>query len=285
MCLLQDFGLAGWCSLSVGAGAPRAAPDRAAATPPPISFWFYRVVAGAAEPWEPRGQLRRRRACNTTVRGLRRVLAARFRAGGVVLFIRWRGGAARRAGSSGGHAAADSFLVLSGGGRRGRAMGAKGSASPPAGLQHHGEGSSPCACCKISGWRGGALYPLARGRRAPRRIERRPRRRRFPFWFYRVVAGAAEPWEPRGQLRRRRACNTTVRGLRRVLAARFRAGGVVLFIRWRGGAARRAGSSGGHAAADFFLVLSGGGRRGRAMGAKGSASPPAGLQHHGEGPR
>jgi hypothetical protein len=36
------------------------------ATAPPIPFWFYRVVAGAAEPW---GQLRRRRACNNTVRG------------------------------------------------------------------------------------------------------------------------------------------------------------------------------------------------------------------------
>jgi hypothetical protein len=35
------------------------------ATAPPIPFWFYRVVAGAAEPW---GQLRRRRACNNTVR-------------------------------------------------------------------------------------------------------------------------------------------------------------------------------------------------------------------------
>jgi hypothetical protein len=37
------------------------------ATAPPIPFWFYRVVAGAAEPW---GQLRRRRACNNTVRGI-----------------------------------------------------------------------------------------------------------------------------------------------------------------------------------------------------------------------
>jgi hypothetical protein len=36
------------------------------ATASPIPFWFYRVVAGAAEPW---GQLRRRRACNNTVRG------------------------------------------------------------------------------------------------------------------------------------------------------------------------------------------------------------------------
>jgi hypothetical protein len=34
------------------------------ATAPPIPFWFYRVVAGAAEPW---GQLRRRRAYNNTV--------------------------------------------------------------------------------------------------------------------------------------------------------------------------------------------------------------------------
>jgi hypothetical protein len=37
------------------------------ATAPPIPFWCYRVVAGAAEPG---GWLRRRRACNILVRTL-----------------------------------------------------------------------------------------------------------------------------------------------------------------------------------------------------------------------
>jgi hypothetical protein len=62
-----------------------------AAAAPPILFWFYRVVAGAAEPW---GQLRRRRACNNTVMGawLWCVLALVFQDGGTVLFIRWRVG-------------------------------------------------------------------------------------------------------------------------------------------------------------------------------------------------
>jgi hypothetical protein len=45
------------------------------ATAPPIPFWFYRVVAGAAEPW---GQLGRRRACNNTVRAFGRARAQLF---------------------------------------------------------------------------------------------------------------------------------------------------------------------------------------------------------------
>ena len=59
--------------------------------------------------------------------------------------------------------------------------------------------------------RDGALYPLAGRRRARRRIkpELEATAPPIPFWCYRVVAGAAEPW---GQLRRRRACNNTVRG-------------------------------------------------------------------------
>jgi len=35
----------------------------------------------------------------------------------------------------------------------------------------HGKGSPPCFLSDISGWRDGALYPLARGCRAPRRIK------------------------------------------------------------------------------------------------------------------
>jgi hypothetical protein len=66
--------------------------------------------------------------------------------------------------------------------------------------------------------RDGALYPLAGRRRARRRImpELEATAPPIPFWFYRVVAGAAEPW---GQLRRRRACNNTVR-LRTLLCPR-----------------------------------------------------------------
>jgi hypothetical protein len=67
----------------------------------------------------------------------------------------------------------------------------------------------------------------------------------------------------------------------RVRAPRFRAGGMVLFIPWRGGAERGAGLSPSwrpRRRRFFFLVLSGGGRRGRAMG---SASPTAGLQQYG----
>ena len=86
---------------------------------------------------------------------------------------------------------------------------ARRSASPTPRSQQHGQGSPPCARSKISSWRDGALYPLAGRRRARRRIkpELEATAPPIPFWFYRVVAGAAEPW---GQLRRRRACNNTV---------------------------------------------------------------------------
>ena len=47
--------------------------------------------------------------------------------------------------------------------------------------------SPPCFLSAISGWRGGALYPLAGGSRAARR------RRRFPFYGTReALAAAAE---------------------------------------------------------------------------------------------
>jgi hypothetical protein len=57
------------------------------------------------------------------------------------------------------------------------------------------------------------LYPLARGCRAPCRIkpELEATAPAIPFWFYRVVAGAAELG---GCLRRRRACNDAVRSQR-----------------------------------------------------------------------
>ena len=99
-------------------------------------------------------------------------------------------------------------------------------------------------------------------------------------------AGSCPSWRPR---RRRRACNNTVRGLRRVRAPRFRAGGMVLFIPWRGGAERGAGScpSWRPRRRRFLFGFIGWwparpSHGGRAMG---SASPTAGLQQHGEGLR
>ena len=103
-------------------------------------------------------------------------------------------------------AAADFCLANSVGGG-GQAM---GSASPPAGWQHRGEGSPPCALSQISGWRDHGLYPLARGCRAPRRILPEPWTGRLPISVWRIrLAAAAELW---GQRRRRRAGNTAVRG-------------------------------------------------------------------------
>ena len=83
---------------------------------------------------------------------------------------------------------------------------------------------------RISGWRDRGLYPLARGCRAPRRIlaEGEATAPPIPIWCDRVVAGAAELW---GRLRRRRACNTAVRGLRRAFSLGFQAGAIAVFIR------------------------------------------------------
>ena len=87
MLSLSDFRLARSRSLSVSAWLPSAAPDLAEgeATAPPIPIWCDRVVAGAAELW---GRLRRRRACNTAVRGLRRAFSLGFQAGAIAVFIR-----------------------------------------------------------------------------------------------------------------------------------------------------------------------------------------------------
>ena len=130
----------------------------------PISTWRIRLAA-AAELW---GQRRRRRAGNTAVRGLRRVLSLRFQAGAIAVFIRSRVAAERRA-----------------------------------------------EICPEP-WTG-----------------------RPPISVWRIrLAAAAELWRQR---RRRRAGNTAVRGLRRVLSLRFQAGAIAVFIRWRVAAERRAG--------------------------------------------
>src|ERR1700724_59577 len=47
---------------------------------------------------------------------------------------------------------------------------ATGSRSTTAGSHQHDDGLRTCARSRFSGWRVGALYPLARGCRAPRRM-------------------------------------------------------------------------------------------------------------------
>ena len=146
MCSLRDSRLARSCSLSVGGAAPRAA-----------GFLF-----GICHGRRATGSTSPPAACTGKVMGLGRVLAPRFQAGTIVLFIRWRGGAARRR---------ISFWHLP---------------WPPsygvdvtAGRSHRqGDGSRTCARSEIPGWHDRALYPLA-GRRA---------RRRISFWHL--------PWPP-----------------------------------------------------------------------------------------
>ena len=76
-----------------------------------------------------------------------------------------------------------------GGAERRRGGGAAtGSTSTTAGSRQHDDGLRTCARSRFPGWRVGALYPLARGCRAPRRM--RPLAPPIPFWCYRVVAGA-----------------------------------------------------------------------------------------------
>ena len=145
--------------------------------------------------------------------GLGRVLAPRFQAGTIALFIRWRGGAARRR---------ISFWHLP---------------WPPSygvdvtagGLHRQGDGSRTCARSEIPGWHDRALYPLAGRRRAP------------PDFFLALCAelGRVAPRLNRGATSPPAACTGKVMGLGRVLAPRFQAGTIALFIRWRGGAARR----------------------------------------------
>ena len=83
MCALWNFGLAGWClyPLARGCRVPRRMRPELAATAPAIPVWRYRLVAGAAELG---GSVADRGACNTAVRGIRRVCSLEFRAGGMV---------------------------------------------------------------------------------------------------------------------------------------------------------------------------------------------------------
>src|ERR1039458_7125881 len=109
--------------------------------------------------------------------------------------------------------------------------------------------SPPCACSKISVWRDGALYPLARGCRAPRRImpELEATAPAIPFWFYRVVAGAAELG---GWLRQQGARNNTARApplTDLAVVTRAREAG-------RGGADRSARPARAAVADSFFVI-------------------------------
>ena len=135
MCSLRDSRLARSRSLSVGGAAPRAA-----------GFLF-----GICHGRRATGSTSPPAACTGKVMGLGRVLAPRFQAGTIALFIRWRGGAARRR---------ISFWHLP---------------WPPSygvdvtagGLHRQGDGSRTCARSEIPGWHDRALYPLAGRRRAP----------------------------------------------------------------------------------------------------------------------
>ena len=66
--------------------------------------------------------------------------------------------------------------------------GATGSTATTAGSRQHDDGLRTCARSKIPGWRVGALYPLARGCRAPRRIMAAPPR---PIFFFAKLGGGA----------------------------------------------------------------------------------------------
>ena len=148
-------------------------------------------------------------------------------------FSGWRGGALYPL-AGGGRAARRRrrflFDLIDGDGR------ARGISVVATGLRRRGEGSPASSRSRFSGWRGGALYPLAGGSRAARR------RRRFLFD---LIDGDGRA---RGSASLRPACAGVGRGLRRLLALDFQAGAAVLFIHWRVAAERRGG------AGDFFLT-------------------------------
>ena len=114
--------------------------------------------------------------------------------------------------------------------------------------QHRGEGSPPCALSDLRTLSGCASIWLRRSFckfrwrvAAERRAGLCPSLGlggcRFLFgefgWRRRPSYGVS--------VRRRRAGNTAVMGLRRVLSLRFQAGAIAVFIRWRVAAERRAG--------------------------------------------
>ena len=109
------------------------------------------VGGGGARAQRATGSTSPPAACTGKVMGLGRVLAPRFQAGTIALFIRWRGGAARRR---------ISFWHLPWPPRYGVNVTAGG-------LHRQGDGSRTCARSEIPGWHDRALYPLAGRRRAP----------------------------------------------------------------------------------------------------------------------
>ena len=86
---------------------------------------------------------------------------------------RWRRGAMpTRIGRGGAEQTEPMMMMMSaslGRGAGGRAQRATGSSTTAPRFNNCVEGSPPCFLSDISGWRDGALYPLARGCRAPRR--------------------------------------------------------------------------------------------------------------------
>ena len=184
-------GLARSRSLSVGGAAPRAA-----------GFLF-----GICHGRRATGSTSPPAACTGKVMGLGRVLAPKFQAGTIALFIRWPGGAARRrisfwhlpwppsygvdvtAGGlhrqgDGSRTCARSKILQAGtialfirwrGGAARRRISFWHLPWPPSygvdvtagGLHRQGDGSRTCARSRFSGWHDRALYPLAGRRRAP----------------------------------------------------------------------------------------------------------------------
>ena len=81
-----DFGLARWCSLSIGGWQP------SGAAAPTISFFM--IAGGAAAASELGGRLRQHQIRDSTpCATLRRALSPDFSAGALVVFIPWRVGA------------------------------------------------------------------------------------------------------------------------------------------------------------------------------------------------
>ena len=247
MCSLQDSRLARSCSLSVGGAAPRAAGFLFGYWPWPPSYGVdvaaggthrqadgSRTCARSKIPgWHDRalyplaGRRRAppdfflaighgRRATGSTsppaartgkLMGLGRVLAPRFRL-------------ARSCSLSVGGAAPRAAGFLFGYWPWPPSYGVDVAAG---GTHRQADGSRTCARSKIPGWHDRALYPLAGRRRAP------------PDFFLAIGHGRRAT----GSTSPPAARTGKLMGLGRVLAPRFQAGTIVLFIRWRGGAARR----------------------------------------------
>ena len=235
--LAPRSGLARSCSLSLSAWLPSAAPDhgRAAAA----DFFFANLGGGAAAAGLVGDGATGSTATTAGSRqhddGLR--TCARSKNSGLARWCSlslsaWLPSAAPDHGRA---AAADFFFANLGGGAAAAGLvgdGATGSTATTAGSRQHDDGLRTCARSKIPGWRVGALYPLARGCRAPRRIMAAPPR---PISFLRiwVAAPLQLAWsvtELRGRRRRPPDRASMMMAFGRVLAPKFRAGALVLFI-------------------------------------------------------